>query len=71
MKQTAVEWLIEQMFGEHTKAWQKQIDKALAMEKEQTINFAEGYLDWATDENSQAYDSSREAIIDYYNTNTP
>ncbi len=39
-KQTAVEWLVEQMFGEHTKAWQKQIDQAKAMEKEQMFAYA-------------------------------
>jgi hypothetical protein len=32
---TAVEWLVEQMFGEHTRAWQKQINQAKALEKYQ------------------------------------
>jgi len=34
---TAVEWLVEQIFGEHTEAWQEEIQQALEMEKEQII----------------------------------
>ena len=34
-KQTAVEWLIEQICGDHTSEWNKQIEQAKAMEKEQ------------------------------------
>ena len=37
MKQTAVEWLVEQICGDHTSEWQEQIDQAKAMEKEQII----------------------------------
>lgn len=37
-KQTAVEWLIEQIFGDHTSEWNKQIEQAKAMEKEQISN---------------------------------
>jgi uncharacterized protein YbaA (DUF1428 family) len=35
MKQTAVEWLMEQICGDHTSEWQEQIEQAKAMEKEQ------------------------------------
>jgi uncharacterized protein YbaA (DUF1428 family) len=35
MKQTAVNWLVEQICGDHTSEWQEQIDQAKAMEKEQ------------------------------------
>jgi hypothetical protein len=35
MKQTAVEWLVEQICGDHTSEWQEQIKQAKAMEKEQ------------------------------------
>lgn len=35
MKQTAVEWLVEQICGEHTEAWQQEIQIAKAMEKKQ------------------------------------
>ena len=45
---TAVEWLVEQMFGEHTRAWQKQINQAKAMEKEQIIKAA-CYEPWIGD----------------------
>ena len=46
MKQTAVEWLVEQICGDHTSEWQKQIDQAKAMEKEQIIYaFDEGKSD--------------------------
>jgi hypothetical protein len=32
---TAVEFLIEQICGEHTDAWEKEIKQAIEMEKEQ------------------------------------
>ena len=38
MKQTAVEWLVEQICGDHTSEWQEQIDQAKAMEKQQIID---------------------------------
>ena len=34
---TAVEWLIDKIFGEHTEAWQKEIQQALEMEKKQIL----------------------------------
>ena len=37
MKQTAVEWLVEQICGDHTSEWQEQIEQAKAMEKEQIV----------------------------------
>ena len=37
MKQTAVEWLVEQICGDHTSEWQEQIEQAKAMEKEQIM----------------------------------
>lgn len=37
MKQTAVEWLIEQICGDHTSEWQKEIEQAKEMEKKQII----------------------------------
>ena len=36
-KQTAVEWLIEQICGDHTSEWNKQIEQAKAMEREQMM----------------------------------
>jgi hypothetical protein len=38
MKQTAVEWLVEQICGDHTEQWQKEIEQAKEMEKEQIYN---------------------------------
>lgn len=38
MKQTAVEWLVEQICGDHTSEWQEQIDQAKEMEKEQIMD---------------------------------
>jgi hypothetical protein len=35
MKQTAVEWLVEQICGDHTEQWQKEIEQAKEMEKKQ------------------------------------
>ena len=41
---TAVEWLVGQICGDHTEQWQKEIDQAKEMEKEQVINaFEIGY----------------------------
>ena len=37
-KLTAVDWLIQQICGEHTEAWKEEIQQALIMEKEQIIN---------------------------------
>lgn len=45
-KQTAVEWLVEQIFGDHTSEWQKQIDQAKQLEKQQIVEtYNEGALD--------------------------
>jgi len=33
-EQTAVEWLVEQICGDHTDLWQKEIEQAKEMEKE-------------------------------------
>ena len=35
---TAVEWLVEQICGDHTSEWQEQIEQAKAMEKEQIVD---------------------------------
>ncbi len=44
MKQTAVEYLVQQICGEHTEAWQEEIKQALEMEKQQIIDaYIEGY----------------------------
>ena len=41
---TAVEWLVQQIFGEHTEAWQEEIQQVLEMEKQQIIDaYIEGY----------------------------
>ena len=45
MKQTAVEWLMEQICGDHTSEWQEQIKQAKAMEKQQIENA----LQWSHD----------------------
>jgi hypothetical protein len=37
MKQTAVEWLVEQICGDHTSEWQEQIDQAKAMETKEKL----------------------------------
>jgi len=45
-KQTAVQWLVEQICGDHTSEWQEQIDQAKQLEKQQLIEtFNEGALD--------------------------
>lgn len=37
-KQTAVEWLVQQIFGDHTSQWQKEIDQADAMFEQQIMD---------------------------------
>ena len=36
-EQRAVEWLVEQICGDHTEQWHKEIEQAKEMEKEQII----------------------------------
>jgi len=48
MKQTAVEWLVEQICGDHTDLWQKEIEQAKEMEKEQIVN-AYNDCEWTGD----------------------
>jgi hypothetical protein len=38
MKQTAVEWLVEQICGDHTEQWQKEIEQTKQMEKQQIVD---------------------------------
>jgi hypothetical protein len=38
MKQTAVQWLVEQICGDHTDLWQKEIEQAKQMEKQQIVD---------------------------------
>lgn len=57
-KQTAVEWLVEQVFGKHTYVWNDVIEKAKEIEREQIID---------------AYDTNRDintiqTAEHYYNT---
>jgi hypothetical protein len=71
MKQTAVEWLVEQICGDHTEQWQKEIEQAKAMEKEQIKDsYKQGFayrdtwnweldIDWdedSTQENNQEFE---------------
>ena len=58
MKQTAVEWLIEQICGDHTSEWQKEIEQAKEMEKEQIKEAWEngdGEFDYTSTELSEQY----------------
>jgi hypothetical protein len=38
---TAVEWLVEQICGDHTEQWQKEIEQAKQMEKDIAEEYAE------------------------------
>jgi hypothetical protein len=65
MKQTAVEWLVEQICGDHTEQWQKEIEQAKEMEKEQIINsYRDGRSDQQSDRSSKFYNRMAEQ---YYN----
>ena len=58
-KQTAVEWLVQQIFGDHTSQWQKEIDQAKAMEKEQIIDaWYDGRQSYLKDTSEQYYDET-------------
>jgi inorganic pyrophosphatase len=52
---TAVEWLVEQIFEKHTIEWQKQIEQAKAMEKDQIISFGEWYSGMEKEKVQRAY----------------
>jgi len=48
-KMTAVEWLVEQICGDHTSEWQKQIEQAKEMEKQQShAEYMRGWKDGLT-----------------------
>jgi hypothetical protein len=56
MKQTAVDWLVEQICGDHTSEWQEQIDQAKAMEKEQIhAEYMRGWKDGLTSSSGVTY----------------
>jgi hypothetical protein len=38
MKKTGVEWLVQQICGDHTEQWQKEIEQAKKMEKQQIVD---------------------------------
>jgi hypothetical protein len=58
---TAVEWLVGQICGDHTEQWQKEIDQAKEMEKEQVID---AYENGVKETNSRCEYQDAE---DYYN----
>ena len=63
-QQTAVEWLVEQICGDHTEQWQKEIEQAKAMEKQQIFeSYCQGCFDITQDEDI----FPRETAEDYYN----
>lgn len=47
---TAVQWLIDKIFGEHTKEWKEEIQQALEMEKKQIEDAKKEGYDFATSE---------------------
>jgi hypothetical protein len=57
MKQTAVEWLVEQICGDHTEQWQKEIDQAKEMEKEQIMDAFE-HVDFNLDDGLHYYNQT-------------
>ena len=59
---TAVDWLVEQICGDHTSEWQEQIEQAKAMEKEQIIKAYEytaiGTSNYGQQYYTQTYESN-------------
>jgi hypothetical protein len=44
--QTSIEWLIDQVFGEHTHMWEKEIAQARLMNSSEKYDaYTEGYTD--------------------------
>jgi len=54
-KQTAVQYLVEQILGNQTKEWELQIEKALIMEKIQISDARLSILIGKINENSEQY----------------
>jgi len=54
-KQTAVQYLVEQILGNNTKEWELQIEKALIMEKIQIHDARLSILIGKINENSEQY----------------
>jgi hypothetical protein len=55
---TSVEWLVQQICGEHTEAWEEEIQQAKEMEKQQIIDSYERGWDMGAldiDCNSEQY----------------
>jgi hypothetical protein len=73
MKQTAVEYLVEQLneIGFHTIVIQKIIDKAKAMEKEQIIeSYCQGCADIIKDEDIFPRETSEQYYKETYESKT-
>lgn len=60
-QQTAVDWLVEQICGDHTSEWQEQIDQAKEMEKQQIIEA------WNT--GTYAYNNGQQYYTETYESN--
>jgi hypothetical protein len=65
MKQTSIEFLIEQVFGEHTKVWHDVIEQAKKMHKQEIIDavnegIKEGYSDYTDTESGREHDYNPE-----------
>ena len=70
-KQTAVEFLFEKILdSNHDDDLYEFLAQAKQMEKKQTMQFAEDFIDWSTDIDPSIYDSFKDAITDYYNKNS-
>ena len=66
-KQTAVEWLVQQICGEHTNAWKKEIQQALEMEKQQIKDaYNQGFRDADDDLSGKDISLYNDADL-YYN----
>jgi len=63
-KLTAVEWLVEQICGEHTDVWQAEIKRAKELEIEQMIEFGDAY---ATEWLGYEYNAATKYYDEYYN----
>ena len=56
---TAVEWLVQQICGEHTNSWEEEIKQAIIMEKEQIIKaYDKGYDDFDVYEPEKYYNET-------------
>ena len=66
-KQTAVDWLLDNIHYLHSTRWKEIIEEAKEMEKEQMIDFTDGYVDNCVIPNENMSIPTKMGVPQYYN----